>query len=302
MRAIYFLLSAGFLGSIVSAAEQTLPAKTALKALPPGAADRLAIVEGPEGSPEPARWHFLVQDPGAENGFREYVVAKSGVVANREISQFADHLSPEDIIGRGAFKLDSDKAAAIAMKYAAVNGKNVATLTYELRKNATDHKAVWTVRCVDPHGSTIGAVTLEAAKMAVLAHDGFERDPEEHRAIGTLRPGEQIAQAEPSANLPPIAEPPVTQTPNSESPITKTPGSEPLTPTRPPVSLRRGDSDEVWPNDRERYSRFEAPEEEPNYIPPRYEPEPRRSHSDRNRDSGRRSFSVKRFVRELLPF
>ena len=59
--------------TLVAAGSQT--ALSALRTLPPEDEQRLARIDGCDGTPTPERWHFLVYDPQTENGYREYVVA-----------------------------------------------------------------------------------------------------------------------------------------------------------------------------------------------------------------------------------
>src|SRR5688572_2256242 len=116
--ALLLLLCLGSLG--LSAAEQSSALK-ALKVLPPGAVSQLAMIDGHDGAPVPERWHFLIQDPAAENGFREFVVAEQEIVAEREVSQFVTQLTPGEVLGAGAIKIDSGTVTRLVQRYAAAN-------------------------------------------------------------------------------------------------------------------------------------------------------------------------------------
>jgi hypothetical protein len=156
--------------------ETRLTALTALKLLPPGAASRVAKIEGRDGDPAPERWHILVHDPTAPRGLREYVVADGAVVADREISQFAETLSAADIIGSSAIKIDSDKAARELQQVASKNSVPLDGINYALQKDAGGNKPVWSVTALDEQGDAIGSVVLSASAGEIVSHEGFSRD------------------------------------------------------------------------------------------------------------------------------
>src|SRR5688500_10105830 len=137
---------------VALALETRLTAGTALKLLPPGAAARVARIEARDGDPAPERWHILVHDAAAPRGLREYVVADGSVVADRELSQFAETLSANDIIGAAAIKIDSDKVARDVQQLAAANRAPVHSLNYVLHKGPDAQTPVWSVSGVDDQG------------------------------------------------------------------------------------------------------------------------------------------------------
>jgi len=67
-----------------------------LKLLPKDARKGVARIEAREGSPNPERWHILVNDKTAENGLKEFVIADGMIVAsgrsNRHVGAIADQL------------------------------------------------------------------------------------------------------------------------------------------------------------------------------------------------------------------
>jgi hypothetical protein len=150
----------------------------AVKELPKDQAARIARIEGRDGSPVPERWYILTQDPAADNGVHEFVVAKGEVVASRALSQFAESLKAEDMLGEAPLKIDSDQAAKLAHEYAETNGAVVATLNYELKKDGTDAAPAWTISCMDEKGNKVGEVVLTAGKGNVVSHEGFAMEPE----------------------------------------------------------------------------------------------------------------------------
>jgi len=158
-------------------APNTLTALQAVKLLPKDAWARLARVEAFEGAPVPERWHILVHDTREENGLHEYVVANGEVVASRAVSQFAEDLKAEDIIGNDAVKVDSEHAANLAEAYADANKVTFATYNYELKKDADGATPVWKVTCVDAKGDEVGRISISASKGTVVKREGFAVEP-----------------------------------------------------------------------------------------------------------------------------
>ncbi len=150
----------------------------AVKELPKDQAARIARIEGRDGAPAPDRWYILTQDPAADNGLHEFVVSKGEVVASRALSQFAESLTAQDMLGAAPVKIDSDQAAKLAHDYAEKNGAAVAAVNYELKKDGPDAAPEWTISCLDEKGNKVGEVVVTAAKGDVVSHQGFALDPE----------------------------------------------------------------------------------------------------------------------------
>jgi len=149
----------------------------ALKLLPRDAAKRLARIEAREGAPVPERWYLLVHDPAEERGVREYVVADGKLAGSRTLSQFAEVLKPGDVFGADAVKIDSPHVARLAAAFAEANGGRVASLNYELARDAATGAPVWKATVLDAAGDQLGVLVVTAAKGAVLSSAGFEKMP-----------------------------------------------------------------------------------------------------------------------------
>ena len=168
---LFFLLSASAL------AQSDGAALAALKLLPRDAAKRLARIEARDGAPAPERWHFLVHDPDADRGVREFVVANGKLVAVRTISQFADSLAATDVFGGDLVKVDSAQIARWAALFTAVNYGRVGTLSYQMAKDPASNVPLWVVTILDPAGDQIGTLTVNASKGVIVSSDGFEKSP-----------------------------------------------------------------------------------------------------------------------------
>ena len=149
----------------------------ALKLIPRDKAKNVARIEARDVTATPTRWYILVHDPKDENGLHEYVVAQGVPVASRNISQFADALTPTDVFGNESLKFDSDKAAKIAKQYGEVNGLTIATMNFELKRDAAGEAPAWNITCLDDQGKEIGHIHVTASKGEVVSHEGFAVEP-----------------------------------------------------------------------------------------------------------------------------
>jgi len=174
-----YLILAGALLCAGAAAHGETAATTALgalKLLPKGSAAKVALIEAREGKPAPSRWHILVHDPKEENGVREFVVANGEVVASRNLSQFAESLSADEVLGEG-IKVDSDRVAKLAQQYADANKLELAEMNFELKRDGEGAVPIWNVTCLDAAGNELGHLVLTATKGTIVSHEGFATDP-----------------------------------------------------------------------------------------------------------------------------
>lgn len=174
----FLCISACVAGMAATAFCAATTAFEAVKLLPKEARKSVARIEAREGSPNPERWHILVNDKTAENGFKEFVVADGMIVAERTISQFVESVSPQDAIGDEA-KFDSDRAAQLVRQFAQVNAVTAATIDYQLRKDGATPVPLWRLTCYDDAGKSVGTLTLTATKGMVISHQGFAVEPSE---------------------------------------------------------------------------------------------------------------------------
>ncbi|MEA3187132.1 MAG: hypothetical protein QOD99_962 [Chthoniobacter sp.] len=200
-----------FAGSLPAA---ELTALAAVKLIPQERAARLARIEARDGTPEADRWYLLVQDPNDENGVHEFVVANGEIVSSRPISQFAEKLQPQDVIGVAAIKIDSDQLAKLARQYAQASNATISRISYELKKEGADAAPVWKVVCFDDTDKRVGELVVTAGKGNVISHDGFAPLP---RAGTPKKPAKFAVYAEPEvAKADPSAPPPAEEYPETE--------------------------------------------------------------------------------------
>jgi len=217
----------------------------ALKFLSPEQIQRVALIAGRDGTPQPERWHVVVYDPASkETGLREIVVSGGKKVADRSISQFAERLSPNDVISPDALRIDSDKIEKLAMKFGNANSTTVSAMHFDLRKTGPESGALWTVTCLDSSGTELGKLIVSATWGNVLLHPGFVAEPDldtiAEGLLATPRPAATPELGDPSAFR--RATPPVRRRPQPTpfSGVTPKPGflqrlfSPPDKPKNPP--------------------------------------------------------------------
>ncbi len=163
--------------SMLCAAPREQSAFAALKLIPASEGRRLARVFAFGAAPYPERWHFLVHAPEAATGLREYVVEGDEVAEPSDVSQYAQSLTKEDVIGRKAVKIDSDRIFETANRYALANGVQVASMNYTLHREGDAGLPVWRVDCLDADGSRAGSLVMTAGRGRVLSHEGFAIEP-----------------------------------------------------------------------------------------------------------------------------
>lgn len=167
---------------------QAVWAETAFEAyqrLPGEEGARLARIGASDGTPVPERWHFIVYDPTQDGGLRDCVVAGGRIVARNGVSQFVRQVSPQDVLPYRSVRIDSDRVAATAARYAAANDVEIASLNYELRKEPLDAQPVWKVTAFDQKGDRLGWLMLDATDASVIARGGaFSQRPPLSPPIG----------------------------------------------------------------------------------------------------------------------
>ena len=240
----------------------------ALNLLGKDAAAQVARIEGRDGHPFPDRWYILVHDSSHQRGLREFVFSAGKLVTGRNLSQFADSLSANDVVGASEIKVNSDKAAAIAAQFAAHNNARLGTIQYELFKSTTPPAPVWRLTCHGVEGESLGTIVLHATKGSLLSFQGFAKSPIVPETIAVVettpaanKPPETAAatsdkpkrtvsttKPNPPRSAPPRAAPSPTTPPGTTPPAaTSPPGREPeavrAVPVRPPP--RQGPVDRI---------------------------------------------------------
>ena len=183
-------------------AEPDFSALGAIALLPKEAATKLARIEGPDGHPFPERWYVLVHDAATPRGLREFVIGGGKVIANRALSQFADSVSADEVVGAAALKMNNDEAAGVAAQFARFNNQQLGGVRYEFFKSIDPPAPVWRLTCTDAKGQTLGTIVLHATKATLLSFQGFEKSPMVP-APESATGNPTVQSSEPTTNKPP---------------------------------------------------------------------------------------------------
>jgi hypothetical protein len=149
----------------------------ALNLLGKEAAANVARIEARDGHPFPDRWYILVHDPAQPRGLREFVFSAGKLVGGRTLSQFADSITADEVIGASAIKVNSDQAAGVAAQFAVHNNARLGTVQYELLKSSSPPAPVWRLTCHGAEGESLGTIVLHATKGSLLGFQGFAKSP-----------------------------------------------------------------------------------------------------------------------------
>lgn len=149
----------------------------ALRMLPPETARRIALIEGREGAPVPLRWYLIVYDPAQEHRLAEYVIAGNRLVSARTVSQFAEELSPDDILQTDIPLLNSDAAFRVVDQFARANNLRVSQYNYELKREGAGSVPLWKITCVDEASNVFASITIAAENGTIVRTEGFNFAP-----------------------------------------------------------------------------------------------------------------------------
>ena len=225
---------AGIVFSLTGADMIGATALEALRKLPADAINRVAIIVACEGKPAPDRWRFIVWEPAAEFGFREYVIAGNELVATNAVSQFAARITAEDVLTPQTVQVDSDKAADLAMQYAKANKLAISSLQYSLRRTPDGAAPVWKLDCFDRADRQVGSISVTANAGKVVARLGFENEPgrSESTSNPAAAPKQRTSKPKVAQRVEPVAEVEVAEEPvaiRRATPVRSEPRQGPIT-------------------------------------------------------------------------
>lgn len=149
----------------------------ALRMLPLETARRIALIEGREGAPVPLRWYLIVYDPAQEHRLAEYVIAGNRLVSARTVSQFAEELSPDDVLQTDVPLLNSDAAFRVVDQFARANNLKVSQYNYELKREGAGSVPLWKITCVDDASNAFASITIAAENGTIVRTEGFNFAP-----------------------------------------------------------------------------------------------------------------------------
>jgi len=126
---------------------------------------RVVALVGHHGDDQPVTWRILVAGLGPEDDFTEFEITEGAVAAERPWQRLPGDGLPEKPVLTGLLTVDSTQAYRIADDEAILAGVTLAKLHYQLRFRGHDPNPTWLVTVVDPAGTEVGEVVIDA-------HDG----------------------------------------------------------------------------------------------------------------------------------
>lgn len=136
--------------------------------------NRVTLVEGLKGAPEPRTWRVVIDDPDTRGGVREFEVTGDRVAAERAPVGYAGGGAPE-MMDFSRLNLDSSGAFTIANEEAARREVGFDSVDYTLAPDAKG-RPVWTVRLLDENQLNVGTVLIAADDGSVLRIHGLDRE------------------------------------------------------------------------------------------------------------------------------
>jgi len=128
-------------------------------------------VVGVDGTPEPATWRILVEDPGAPSGVREFEVSEGRIRADRPSRTVAGSTQGATL-KTSRLNLDSSGAYAVASHTAEHSHAQFSTASYTLR---TDERGdpVWIVTLQTRSKRPVGTIYIGAKSGNVTRTEGM---------------------------------------------------------------------------------------------------------------------------------
>ena len=134
--------------------------------------NRVVSVTGVDGSPQPATWRILIDDPNARGGIREVEVTDGHISSNRVSSRNVAGTSQGATINPARLNLDSSGAYEVASRTADSSHVPFALVSYTLRTNERGD-ATWIVTLQNQNRRPVGTIYVGANKGTVTRTEGM---------------------------------------------------------------------------------------------------------------------------------
>lgn len=135
-----------------------------------GALHHIVLVSGNNGSPQPARWRIVLEQPGGEGGYRAIDVANGRIVSDRATSE----VQSSRAIDTRKLNLDSSGAYAVAAHTAETSHVLFDFVNYTLRSDPRGNP-MWAVALQTAGGAHGGTVHIGANKGNITRVEGMFR-------------------------------------------------------------------------------------------------------------------------------
>lgn len=167
MRVVWITLALLLLEFPVSARETAYDAlRTLARQRGQSMLNRVLQVKGTKGSPQPAVWTIVVDEPSSRGGFIEFQITNGRVVGERLPAR--DARVGGTVMNFKRLNLDSDGAFTLANQEAAKAKVGFDLLDYELRSDRAGQTPVWFLQLHDAQGGSVSTLAVSADTGAVL--------------------------------------------------------------------------------------------------------------------------------------
>ena len=125
-------------------------------------------IKGRNGTPQPATWMVLLNDPMARGGVRELEVARGNIVSERTPLKVPGSETGK-VMNLTRLNLDSEGAFAVAEEEARVAKVRYHGADYALRADLVSGTPIWVLHLLDKDQKSIASVTIAADTGKVLS-------------------------------------------------------------------------------------------------------------------------------------
>jgi len=141
-------------------------------------------VKGRNGSPQPASWLVLINDPLARGGVREIEVAKGHIISERTPVKSYSGQGDAIVLNFKMLNLDSEGAFTVAESEARNAKIGFFGADFLLRADDAGNAPIWVVQLLDADKRSLGSVSIAANTGTVISSTFGGKITKGNRATG----------------------------------------------------------------------------------------------------------------------
>ena len=134
---------------------------------------RVLKVEGLNGSPQPAVWKIVLDDPSARGGIREFEVSNDSVTSEKTPIQAYSGSAEGVVMDFKKLNIDSAAAFVIANNEATTAKVGFDQVNYLLHCNTSNTAPTWVLTLMNDQKKKVGTLEIEADSATVVRREGF---------------------------------------------------------------------------------------------------------------------------------
>ncbi len=134
--------------------------------------NHILSVTGTNGTPQPATWTILIDDPKARGGVREFEVGEGRILSERTPLRSSVEGSLGPVIDTAKLNLDSSGAYALAQQTAAASHVALGSADYALRMDDRGNP-IWKITVLRQDGEAAGSIFIGANHGTVTRTEGL---------------------------------------------------------------------------------------------------------------------------------